>query len=201
VACLALLAGGLTSWGGRAWAQSQSTGAAAAAGGKTFEMTAEQVTYRGKDRVTVAEGKVLIVYGSFKVSGDWAEYDDRVPCVRVRGKERVRFEDTADKTVLSAGEIVFYLSDEKVEASGGVTLSYQGGRSLASGDILTYLGREKKGVVAGNARVELGGKVFTAASVTVFFSEERIIATGGTRTIIPSEEMTAPDSSSPGKEQ
>lgn len=200
--CVALLlAAGFAPLGGRAWAQAQSTGGAAAAGGESFEMTAEEVTYRGKDRVTIADGKVLILYGSFRITGDHAEYDDRVPCVRVRGKDKVGFEDTADKTVLSAGEIVFYLNEEKVDASGGVTVNYQDGRAFASGDRLTYLGKEKKGIVTGNARVEIGRKVFAASSITVFFAEESVIATGGTRTIIPGKEIAAPGASGSGKEQ
>ncbi|MGE5594178.1 MAG: LptA/OstA family protein [Betaproteobacteria bacterium] len=176
-------------------AQASSKSGATAADGESLEMTAEEVRYQGKDQVTVAEGKVVIVYKSFRITGDHAEYDDRVPCVRARGKDKARFEDTKEKTVLSAGEIVFYPNEEKVDASGGVSVSYQDGRVQASGDRISYLGKEKKGVVTGNARVEMGRKVFTAGSITVLFADETVIATGGTRTIIPGEEITAPGAS------
>ncbi len=188
---------------GRAGAEEQpkggATGAGATAGAATsggeagtFEMTADEVRYHGKDQVTVADGKVLILYRSVKMTGDHAEYDDRVPCVRVRSKDRARFEDTAGKTVLSAGEIVFYPNEEKVDASGGVTVIYQDGRVLASGDRISYFGKEKKGIVSGNARVEMGRKVFAAGTITVLFAEETVIATGGTRTVIPGEEIKSP---------
>jgi len=199
--CVALLAAGFVPFGGRARAQAPSKGGAAAAGGESFEMTADEVRYRGKDHVTIADGKVLILYKSFRITGDHAEYDDRVPCVRVQGKDKARFEDTKEKTVLSAGEIVFYLNEEKVDASGGVTVNYQNGRVLASGDRITYLGKEKEGIVTGNARVEMGRKVFAASSITVLFAEETVIATGGTRTIIPGEEIKTPGASGSGKEQ
>ncbi|MGE5584686.1 MAG: LptA/OstA family protein [Bacillota bacterium] len=172
-----------------------------ASGGGPFEMTADEVRYRGKDKVTVADGNVLILYRSFKITGDHAEYDDRVPCVRVRSKDASRFEDTKEKTVLAAVEMVFYLSEEKVDASGNVAVNYQDGRVLASGDHITYLGKEKKGLVTGNARVEMGRKVFAAGNITVLFAEEAVIATGGTRTVIPAEEIKAPGGSPTGNGQ
>ncbi len=199
--CVALLAAGFVPFAGRAGAQAPSKGGAAAAGSESFEMTADEVRYRGKDQVTIADGKVLILYKSFRITGDHAEYDDRVPCVRVQGKDKARFEDTKEKTVLSAGEIVFYVNEEKVDASGGVTVNYQDGRVLASGDRITYLGKEKKGIVTGNARVEMGRKVFAAGYITVLFAEETVIATGGTRTVIPGEEIKTPSASGSGKEQ
>ncbi|MEN3026076.1 MAG: hypothetical protein ABC611_08355, partial [Candidatus Methanosuratincola petrocarbonis] len=66
---------------------------------------------------------------------------------------------------------------------------------------ITYLGKEKKGIVTGNARVEMGRKVFAAGSITVLFAEETVIATGGTRTVIPGEEIKTPGESGSGKEQ
>lgn len=164
--------------------------------GDSFDITADEVKYRGKDRVTIADGKVLILFRSFRVTGDHAEYDDKVPCVRVKSKGKVRFEDVREKTVLTAGEIVFYLNEEKVDATGGVVMNYQDGRVLASGDSLSYLGKEKKGVVTGNARVEMGRRLFTAGVITVLFEEETVIATGGTRTVIPGEEIKTPGGSS-----
>lgn len=182
-------------------AQAPSKSDPQASGGGPFEMTADEVRYRGKDKVTVADGNVLILYRSFKITGDHAEYDDRVPCVRVRSKDASRFEDTKEKTVLGAVEIVFYLNEEKVDASGNVTVNYQDGRVLASGDHITYLGKEKKGLVTGNARVEMGRKVFAAGNITVLFAEEAVIATGGTRTVIPGEEIKAPGASPTGNGQ
>lgn len=165
---------------------------AASGAGDSLDITADEVKYRGKDQVTIADGKVLILFKSFRATGDHAEYDDKVPCVRIWSKDKVRFEDVREKTVLTAGEIVFYLNEEKVDATGGAAMNYQDGRVLASGDSLSYLGKEKKGVVTGNARVEMGRRLFTAGVITILFEEETVIATGGTRTVIPGEEIKIP---------
>jgi lipopolysaccharide export system protein LptA len=56
---------------------------------------------------------------------------------------------------------------------------------LASGDRLSYLGDDGRVIIDGNASVEIGDKIFQASSITVYIDEERVVAEGGTRTVIP----------------
>lgn len=83
---------------------------------------------------------------------------------------------------------MFLLDTEEMEAEGGVSLRYKGGEVLASGDKLTYFSEDKRAIIEGDASVEIAGKVFQASVITVFLDEERVVAEGGTRTVIPRDE-------------
>ncbi len=167
-------------------------GAGSGAAGDALEISADQISYKGKEGVTTAEGKVVISFKTFRVTGDRAEYDSKVPCVRVKSSGKARLEESTEKTVLTAADMAFFLDEEKVDATGGVYMSYRDGSVVATGDSLSYLAREKKGVVTGNARVEMGRRVFTAGAITVLFDEQTVVATGGTRAVIPGGEAAAP---------
>ena len=151
-----------------------------------IDITADEVSYDRKSRLATAKGNVAILFKSFRITGDFAEYDEGGAVVSIRGG--ARFEDTREGSVFVADKIVFLLDTEEMEAEGGVSLRYKGGEVLASGDKLTYFSEDKRAIIEGDAAVEIAGKGCQASVITVFLDEERVVAEGGTRTVIPRDE-------------
>jgi len=153
---------------------------------EVVDITADEVSYDGKSALATASGNVQVLFKSFRITGDYAQYDEGGAVVVIRGN--AKFEDTREGSVFVADKIVFLLEKEEMEAEGGVSLRYKGGEVLASGDKLSYFSGDKRAIVEGDACVEVAGKMFQAKVITIFLDEERVVAEGGTRTIIPRDE-------------
>ena len=72
-----------------------------------------------------------------------------------------------------------------MEVEGCASLRYKDGEVLASGEAFSYFSAGKRVVIQGDACVEISGKMFQASVITIFLDEERVVAEGGTRTVIP----------------
>lgn len=153
-----------------------------------IDITADEIGYDRKNASATARGNVTVLFKSFRITGDYAEYSEGDPVVVIRGS--ARFEDTKEATVFTAEKIVFFLEEEELEAEGGVSLRYKDDQVLASGDKLSYFRRDKRAVIEGEACVEMDGKLIQASVITVFLDEERVLAEGGTRTVISRDEST-----------
>ena len=119
---------------------------------------------------------------SFRITGDYAEYNENDLIVVIKGN--ARFEDIEEGTEFDADKIIFLLEEEEMQATGGISLNYNDGKVLASGEKLSYFGPDKRAIVEGCAIVEIAGKVFSASTITIFLDEERVLASGGTKTIL-----------------
>jgi lipopolysaccharide export system protein LptA len=153
-----------------------------------IDITADEIGYDLKYALATAKGNVTVLFKSFRITGDLAEYDEGKLVVVIKGNAKL--EDTQEGTVFLADKIVFLLEEEKMEAEGGVSLRYKDGEVLASGEKVSYFGVDKRAIVEGDASVEIAGKVFSASVITVFLDEERVLAEGGTRTVIPRDELS-----------
>jgi lipopolysaccharide export system protein LptA len=153
---------------------------------EVIDITADEVRYDRRAGLAIASGNVAVLFKSFRITGNYAEYDEDRTIVAIRGG--AKFEDTLEGSVFLADKIEFLLEKEEMEAEGGVSLRYKGGEVLAYGDKLSYFSVDKRAVVQGDACVEIKGKVFQAKVITIFLDEERVVAEGGTRTVIPRDE-------------
>ena len=171
-----------------AFAEEESEGVKGTGGSheEVINITADEVRYERKRALATASGNVAVLFKSFRITGDYAEYDESGAVVAISGN--AKFEDTREGSVFAADKIVFLLEEEKMEAEGGVSLRYKGGQVLASGDRLSYFSADKRAIVEGDACVEIAGKMFQASVITIFLDEERVVAEGGTRTVIPRDE-------------
>ena len=153
-----------------------------------IDITADEISYDRKCAVATARGNVTVLFKSFRITGDLAEYDEDRLVVVIKGNAKL--EDAQEGTVFLAEKITFLLNEEEMKAEGGVFLKYKEGEVLAEGEMLSYFGLDKRAIVEGDASVEIAGKVFSASVITVFLDEERVMAKGGTRTVIPRDELT-----------
>ena len=153
---------------------------------EVIDITADEVRYDRKGALAIASGNVEVLFKSFRITGDHAEYDESALLVTIRGN--ARFEDTLEGSVFVADKIVFLLREEEMEAEGDVSLRYKDGEVLASGDKLSYFSEGKRAIIQGDACVEIAGKMFQAKVITIFLDEERVVAEGGTRTVIPRDD-------------
>lgn len=150
---------------------------------EVIDIVADELSYDRKSGLATAKGNVEISFKSYRITGNYAEYDESGAVVVITG--RARFEDTEERSVLVADRIVVSLETGEMEAESGVFLRHKDGEVLASGDRLSYLGDDGRVIIDGNASVEIGDKIFQASSITVYIDEERVVAEGGTRTVIP----------------
>ena len=153
-----------------------------------IDITADEISYDRKNAQATAKGNIVILFKSFKITGDYAEYNEDNLVVVITGN--ARFEDTKEGTEFDADKIVFLLGEEeKMEATGDISLKHNDGKVLASGEKLSYFSLDRRAIIQGDAVVEIAGKVFSASTITIFLDEERVLASGGTKTIIPRDEL------------
>jgi len=153
-----------------------------------IDITADEISYDRKYALATAKGNVTVLFKSFRITGDLAEYDEGRLVVVIKGNAKL--EDTQEGTVFLADKIMFLFKEEEMQAEGSVSLRYKDGDVLASGEKLSYFGVDKRAIVEGDASVDMAGKVFSASVITVFLDEERVLAEGGTRTVIPRDELS-----------
>lgn len=153
---------------------------------EVIDITADEIAYDRKNAEAVARGNIQVLFKSFRITGDYAEYDEKSKVVKIKGK--ARFEDAQEGTEFLAEEIMFFLEKEEIKATGGVSLKSKDGSITASGERLSYFSLGRRAIIEGSANVEIEGKVFQASVITVFLDEERVLAEGGTKAVIPQDE-------------
>jgi lipopolysaccharide export system protein LptA len=149
---------------------------------EVIDITADEISYDRRNAQATAKGNIVVLFKSFRITGDYAEYNENDLIVVIKGN--ARFEDIEEGTEFDADKIIFLLEEEEMQATGGISLNYNDGKVLASGEKLSYFGPDKRAIVEGCAIVEIAGKVFSASTITIFLDEERVLASGGTKTIL-----------------
>ncbi|NMA64790.1 MAG: hypothetical protein GX957_00920, partial [Clostridiaceae bacterium] len=123
-----------------------------------IDITANEIIYDSKSQLATAKGDVKILFKTFRVTGDYCEYDENDGFVIVKGKSK--FEDLHEGSFFTAEQIMFYLEKEEIEAEGDVSLDYKKGEVLASGNRLSYSDKDRHAILQGNAWVDISGKIF-----------------------------------------